>query len=238
MINKWQEELRQHASGEKAQILSRFFKTGKGEYGEGDLFLGITVPVIRTVSRNHINESLDTIAGMLNSPWHEDRMSALLALVEKYHREKNAREEIIEFYIANLSKANNWDLIDLSAPKILGEYIHETGETSLLTPLADHPDLWHKRASIIATLTLIKKDNFQPTLALAEKFLTHPHQLMHKATGWMLREIGKRDENTLTAFLDRFTPLIPRTALRYAIERLSPEKRTHYMHLPYRRQNL
>lgn len=238
MTEKWQNELRQYASPEKAQILSRFFKTGKGGYGEGDLFLGITVPVIRAVSRNHTGESLDTIAGMLSSPWHEDRMSALLALVEKYHREKNARKEIAEFYIANLSRANNWDLIDLSAPKILGEYVNATGETSILNSLADHPDLWHQRASIVATLTLIKKDNLLPTLFLAEKFLTHTHQLMHKATGWMLREVGKRDEKTLTTFLDRFTPLLPRTALRYAIERLSPKQRVHYMHLPYRRQNL
>ena len=237
MTEKWQSELRQYASEEKAKILSRFFKTGKGEYGEGDLFLGITVPVIRSVSRNHIGESLDTIAGMLRSPWHEDRMSALLALAEKYRREKGARKEITEFYIANLHRANNWDLIDLSAPKILGEYINANGDTSLLYNLADHSDLWHQRASIVATLTLIKKDNFRPTLALAEKFLIHPHQLMHKATGWMLREVGKRDEDTLTAFLDRFTPQMPRTALRYAIERLSPEQRAHYMHLPYRRQN-
>lgn len=231
MIEKWQNELRQHASDEKAKILSRFFKTGKGEYGEGDRFLGITVPVIRSISRMHTKDPMDTITMMLHSPWHEHRMSALLTLVEKYHRNKEERAEIVRVYLQNLSHANNWDLIDLSAPKILGEHIKETGDASILYTLAESTDLWHQRAAIVATLTLIRQHNFDPTLALAEKFLTHPHQLMHKATGWMLREVGKRDEHTLLEFLDRFTPRMPRTALRYAIERLTPTQRTHYLHL-------
>ncbi|MBD5324076.1 MAG: DNA alkylation repair protein [Bacteroides sp.] len=235
MIQEWQKDLRQYASEDKAKILSRFFKTGKGEYGEGDQFLGITVPAIRAVSRNHSEESVEAIGMMLQSPWHEDRMSALLTLVEQYRRKKSNRKEITDFYVANLSRANNWDLIDLSAPKILGEYVAESGETDRLLHLSDHPDLWHQRAAIVATLTLIKKGEFSPTILLAEKFLAHPHPLMHKATGWMLREMGKRSEPRLTAFLDLHTSEMPRTALRYAIERLSAEQRAHYMHLPHRR---
>ncbi len=231
MIEKWQNELRLHASEEKAKILSRFFKTGKGEYGEGDKFLGITVPVIRSVSRQHVDEPLDTVALLLHSPWHEDRMSALLTLVEKYRRHKGDREEIVRFYLTHLSQANNWDLIDLSAPKILGEHVKATADHSILYTLAESTDLWHQRASIVATLTLIRNHNFAPTIALAVKFLTHPHQLMHKATGWMLREVGKRHEPTLLTFLDRFAPQMTRTALRYAIERLTPTQRTHYLHL-------
>ena len=135
MIQEWQKDLRQYASEDKAKILSRFFKTGKGEYGEGDQFLGITVPAIRAVSRNHSEESVEAIGMMLQSPWHEDRMSALLTLVEQYRRKKSNRKEITDFYVANLSRANNWDLIDLSAPKILGEYVAESGETDRLLHL-------------------------------------------------------------------------------------------------------
>ncbi len=234
MLEKWQSQLLSIASEEKAAVLRRFFKTGPGEYGYGDVFIGLTVPQVRATAKSFSKAPLPVIAGMLHSPEHEFRLSALLTLVEQYRTSKSEseREEIVQFYLSHTGSINNWDLVDLSAPKIVGLHILRHPEKSaLLYSLADTAHLWSQRIAIISTLPLIKADKYTHTLALAEKFLTHPHQLMHKATGWMLREAGKRSLPALTAFLDTHAPHMPRTMLRYAIEKLPDTQRRYYMAL-------
>lgn len=220
------------ASEKKATTLRRFFKTGKGEYGEGDIFIGVTVPQIRGTACENIDASDSDIAKLLDSPVHEHRMCGLLIHVEQFRRARRSperRKEITEFYLAHARKANNWDLVDLSAPKILGEWLLENPAPTLLDCLSRSDSLWEQRIAIVATLTMIRAGRFADTLRLAERYLTHPHPLMHKATGWMLREIGKKDISVLLAFLDRHSATMPRTALRYAIEKLPPEQRLYYM---------
>lgn len=231
MCKIWQEQLHQVARPEKIKILSSFFKTGKGEYGEGDKFLGITVPDNRKISITHAFDPIEDIHKMLCHEIHEFRLAALLALVHRFKKTKDAheREKIIEYYLSNAHRCNNWDLVDLSAPYILGSYFLNTNAESLLDTLANSGNLWRERISIVATLTLIRNNKFDHTLTLAKQFLNHPHPLMHKATGWMLREVGKKHLPTLLDFLDRYCSIMSRTMLRYAIERLLPEKRQYYM---------
>lgn len=237
---QWKLRLAEMASEEKAAVLSRFFKTGKGEYGEGDIFIGVTVPKVREVSREFVGAPYDIVEEMLYSPVHEHRLGALLTLVEEFkkaRRQPERRRAIVEFYLSHATQANNWDLVDLSAPKILGEWLAYNPDSALLDRLSMSPSLWQQRIAIVATLTLIRRGEFADTLRLAERYLTHRHQLMHKATGWMLREIGKKHERTLLDFLDRHATEMPRTALRYAIERLTPDMRRHYMSLPRTSKN-
>ncbi len=234
MTKIWQEELQKAARPEKVKILSSFFKTGKGEYGEGDIFIGLTVPDNRAIARCHRDESLVVISEMLKHEIHEYRLSAFIALVEKFKRTKNAKEQkvIVDFYVSHGTNANNWDLVDLSAPYILGVYLLNNSDDFILDHLSQSNNLWLQRIAIVSTLTLIRSNRFDDTLRLCKRYLSHPHPLIHKATGWMLREIGKRNESVLLQFLDSNTPLMPRTALRYAIERLSPDKRQYYMKIP------
>ncbi len=231
MIERWQGELMKAAREDKAEILSSFFKTGKGEYGEGDIFAGITVPDNRAVARRFYKAPMRDIEAMLYHPTHEFRLSALLALVHRYKRAKEdaERQEIVDFYLVNAHRCNNWDLVDLSAPYILGEHLLSHPSPTLLDSLSRSGNLWRERIAIVATLMLIRHHRFDNTLRLAERYLPHPHPLIHKATGWMLREMGKRDENALLKFLDSHCREMPRTALRYAIERLDSEKRRYYM---------
>lgn len=226
----WKKELQALANPEKAKILSGFFKTGKGEYGEGDIFIGITVPQNREVAKKYFDTPLEDIAELLHSPIHEFRISALFALVLKFkkHKEAEVRKEIVDFYLANTAYINNWDLVDLSCIYILGEYLLERPH-DILFALSESANMWEQRISIVTTLAFIRKGKFDTTLALAEKFLSHPHDLMHKATGWMLREVGKKDLDTLRSFLDTHAPRMPRTALRYAIEKMNPTERTRYL---------
>lgn len=234
-LENWREAFEILASPEKAAILSRFFKTGKGEYGEGDRFLGIPVPEVRAVSRRFAAAEFSVVRQMLMSPYHEHRLSALLVLVEKFARTLHSpteRKEVVKFYLDNATRANNWDLVDLSAPKILGEWMLDHPSPELLDRLSRSESLWEQRIAIVSTLTLIRASRFADTLRLAERYLTHSHPLMHKATGWMLREVGKRDMATLCEFLDAHTPRMPRTALRYAIERMDAEERKAYMAIP------
>lgn len=230
-VEQWHSQLLAMANAEKAAHLSRFFKTGKGEYAEGDVILGITVPLNRLVSKQYYVLSIDEIAEMLHSSEHEFRLGALIALVEKYQREPTARNEIVQCYIGNLEHINNWDLVDLSAPAIMGQHQLDHPTLPLLEPLSHRQLLWARRIAIVATLTLIRNGSFDLTLRFAEQYLNANEDLIHKATGWMLREVGKRSEPTLLAFLDAHATAMPRTALRYAIERLSPELRQHYMAL-------
>lgn len=225
------QELLSLKNPETAVILSRFFKTGKGQYGEGDVFLGIKVPVVRAAVKRYAGAArLADIRPLLYSPWHEVRLCGFLLLVALF--EKNAgtpRKEIVDFYLKHLAQANNWDLIDLSVYKILGAYLYGRKDKSVLLRLAASDNLWRQRASIVSTMYLVKRGDFEMTLLLAEKFLTHPHDLMHKAGGWLLREVGKKDERVLCGFLDKFADRMPRTMLRYSLEKLSPATRAHYM---------
>lgn len=231
-VKIWQEELRQAANPGKIGILSSFFKTGKGEYGEGDLFIGLTVPLNRSISRKYHNEPHEALSAMLTSPIHEFRLAALLALVERARKAKTdvvRHKAIADFYLAHTDHINNWDLVDLSAPQIIGEYMVAAGSCEIAYRLARSSRMWEQRIGIVSTFTLIKHGHFDATLRIAEQLLTHRHDLIHKATGWMLREVGKRDEATLAAFLDAHCTSMPRTALRYAVERLDPTTRKHYM---------
>lgn len=231
MIKKWQHELRMAAQPEKIKIFLSFFKTGKGEYGEGDKFIGLSVPDNRKIANLHFNENFDVIDEMLNSEIHEFRLSGFLALVEKFKKNKTVeeRKRICDFYVTRGTRANNWDLVDLSAPYILGAHLLDNPSPTLLDQLSHSDNLWLQRIAIVATLMLIRHGQFDDTLRLAERYLTHPHPLIHKATGWMLREMGKRNEQLLLDFLENHAHKMPRTALRYAIERLDKDVRESFM---------
>ncbi|MCM1355287.1 MAG: DNA alkylation repair protein [Staphylococcus sp.] len=235
----WKEMLADEVVEGKREILQRFFKTGPGEYAEGDVFLGITNPSVRKVSKLVADAPAKAIEEMLCSGIHEYRLSALLVLVRQYHAARKKPEErrrIVEFYLSHTRHINNWDLVDLTAPKIIGEYVFETGKTEILSGLSRSTDLWEQRIAIVATYTLLCHGITKPTLEIATLYLNHNHDLIHKASGWMLREMGKRvDEKLLTDFLDLNTPVMPRTMLRYAIEKLSQTQRQYYLNLPRRR---
>lgn len=219
------------ASGRDADAkgLQRFFKTGPGQYGAGDRFLGVRNPQSRKVAKAFRRMAPAQTEQLLQSPWHEIRLVGLLILVEQYRRGNAAeRAEILELYLRNIAWVNNWDLVDLSSPGIVGEHVLSHG-TALLDALADRPNLWAQRIAVLATLTLIRHGEFAAAFRLAERFLGHPHDLMHKACGWMLREIGKRDRAALTDFLERRRMTMPRTMLRYAIERYPEAARRAFL---------
>lgn len=218
--------LRAYSDEEKKKVLPRFFKTGKGQYGEGDRFMGVIVPNTRKVAKNAAGLPLEVVEMLLESEWHESRLCALLILIEKYRKDP---ERIIRFYLSHTKRVNNWDLVDLSAPYILGDYLVTREERSILYELADSPVMWEQRIAVVSTLMLIRKWQFDDTMRLAEKLLTTRHDLMQKAVGWMLREVGKRDEGLLCKFLEKHKSVMPRTMLRYAIEKFSPQQRKHFM---------
>lgn len=209
--------LKEASDEEKKLVLPRFFKTGKGEYGEGDKFLGVIVPETRKVAKANKNASYELIEALLESEWHECRLCALLILIEKY---KKTPEEAVQFYLCHLKGINNWDLVDLSAPYILGDYLVNRNDRQILYTLAKSPDMWAQRIAIVSTLMLIRNGQYTDTIALAEHFMTTRHDLIQKATGWMLREVGKRDEPLLVSFLEANSTRMPRTMFRYAIEKL------------------
>ena len=220
-------------SPERANHSSFFFKTGKGQYGEGDRFIGCTVPETRKVAASHMATSLQELKKLLADPLHECRLCALVILAGQCRKADEAgREEIVRFYLTQTTRVNNWDLVDLSCYHIVGEWLKDKEDRSLLYQLAESELLWDQRIAMVSTLAFIRNNDFSDTLRLSEIFLTHNHDLMHKASGWMLREVGKRDGRVLTGFLDRFHRVMPRTMLRYAIERLTPEQKKHYMQRP------
>ncbi|MEK6903098.1 MAG: DNA alkylation repair protein [Nanoarchaeota archaeon] len=228
MLSLLRQELKKSANPQKAQILSGFFKTGRGEYGEGDQFLGITVPDSRKIAKKYSQLSFKNIEELLKSNIHEERLVALLILVHQYQTTKH--KEIVSFYLANTSYVNNWDLVDLTAPKILGSYLlHNPKEKNILVQLAQSQNLWKKRIAIVATYELIRHNQFEETLSIAEYLLKDAHDLIHKAVGWMLREVGKRNQAVEESFLEKHYRTMPRTMLRYAIERFSEEKRKQYL---------
>ena len=217
---------------EKARFLPRFFRTGPGEYGEGDRFLGVTVPLQRQVARRFAGLDRTEVSRLLASPFHEARLTGLLILVRQFTKAGSAGQEaVVGFYLDHLHAVNNWDLVDLSAPKILGAWLlgQPPEARRVLHRLARSGDLWQERVAMLATLPLIKADQFAEALAIAEVLLHHEHDLIHKAVGWMLREVGKRDRGTELAFLDAHGETMPRTMLRYAIEKFAPDQRRRYL---------
>jgi len=222
-------EIEKSADPEKARILQGFFKTGKGEYGEGDIFRGIKVPIERQIAKKYPSLSLKDIQSLLESKYHEERMIALLILIFKYSKSSDYNKaEIFNFYIKNTKYINNWDLVDLSCHKIIGDYLLKK-DRSILYKLVKSNSLWEKRISIISTFAFIKHDDFADSLRLAEILLNDKHDLIHKAVGWTLREIGKKDISVLENFLKQHYKVMPRTALRYSIERLPEKQRKAYL---------
>jgi 3-methyladenine DNA glycosylase AlkD len=211
----------------------RFFKTGPGEYAEGDKFRGIRVPVLREVARACADLSFGETLALLRSPYHEDRLVALLVMVAAYKRGDEAtKARIVQAYLANLKYVNNWDLVDCSAPYILGAHLWQRSRAKLHT-LAGSRDLWKRRVAMISTQYFIREGESAESLRVATKLLDDKHDLIHKAVGWMLREVGQRcGTRILREFLDRHASRMPRTMLRYAIEHFTPADRAHYMRLP------
>lgn len=222
-------QLQEIGTPEDAAFLQRFFRTGPGEYGEGDRFLGIRVPVLRRLVREHRGLPLEDAAALLRSPWHEARLLALLLLVGAYGRGTGeARDVIYRLYLENTRYVNNWDLVDSSAPHIVGAHLAE-GDRSVLARLARSESLWERRIAMLATQHFIRRGDFGTALKIAEMLVDDGHDLIHKAVGWMLREIGNRDRAAEEAFLRRHHRTMPRTMLRYAIERFPPELRQAYL---------
>jgi 3-methyladenine DNA glycosylase AlkD len=207
----------------------RFFKTGPGQYGEGDKFLGLTVPEMRGIVRKYRELDDAAVHEMLLSPWHEERLVALLLMVDAYDRGDDPRRtHIHRAYLANTTQINNWDLVDASAGDIVGQHL-EAGDITLLKRLARSESLWERRIAIVSTFHFIKRNEFRPTLKIATLLLADSQDLIHKATGWMLREVGKRDRNVLDRFLKKHYKRMPRTMLRYAIERHPERVRKQYL---------
>lgn len=233
-LKLFKKDLHKLADPAKAKILQRFFKTGKGQYGEGDRFLGIIMPQQRSLVKKYWEQlSLQEIEALLKSQFHEERLCALLCLVEKFDCtvDEKVQKKIYNFYLEHAKHINNWDLVDLSAPKIVGEYLQNKNR-QILYKLAKSKNLWERRIGILSTFAFIKKGEDKDALAIAKILLNDKHDLIHKATGWMLREAGKRcKEKTLTGFLDKHVKQMPRTMLRYAIERLPEKKRKYYLNV-------
>lgn len=227
--NEIQKELETYIDPVKREYLPNFFKTGEGQYGEGDKFLGVVVPNTRIVAKKYKEEPFEVIAELMQSEWHECRLCALLMMVERFKKSgEKERKEIYDFYLSQTARINNWDLVDLSAPYIVGEYLKDKSRDDLYR-LADSSLLWDQRIAVVATATLIRNNDFIDIIRLSELLLNHKHDLMQKAVGWMLREMGKRDKDLLVQFLDKHAKVMPRTMLRYSIEKMTDEERKHYM---------
>ena len=222
-------EIKKNANPQKAELLQRFFKTGPGQYGEGDIFLGIMVPVQRSIAKKYKELSLKNIKELLNSDKHEERLIALLILVEQYKKgDEQKKEDIFTFYHLNRKRINNWDLVDLTAHIISGSYLIDKDKI-ILYKLAESKNIWDRRIAVISTFHFIKNNVFNDALGIAEILLNDKHDLIHKAVGWMLREIGNRDMNTEEGFLEKYYKKMPRTMLRYAIEKFPEKKRLAYL---------
>ena len=228
---KIKKDLRESANQEKAKGLARFFKTGKGEYAEGDKFLGVMVPQQREVVKKYWQEiTMAGIKELIKSKFHEERLTGLLILVKKFQKgDQNLKKQIFDFYLANMRYINNWDLVDLTAPNIFGEYLIDK-DKAILYKLAKSKILWERRIAILATFAFIKRGESQVALEIAEILVNDAHDLIQKAVGWMLREIGKRcSQQTEEEFLQKHAATMPRTMLRYAIEHFEESKRRYYL---------
>ena len=221
--------IKANGNSKKAKILQRFFKTGSGEYGEGDVFLGLTMPKMRAIAKQAYDLSLKDIQSLLQSKIHEERTVSLLILCYQFERGNGSeKKKIYSFYLKNTQYVNNWDLVDSSASVIVGGYLHNKGKGKL-EKLAQSKSLWERRIAIIATYYFIKQETFAWTLKIATELLHDEHDLIHKAVGWMLREVGNRDLKTEEKFLKKHYKEMPRTMLRYAIEKFPETKRQAYL---------
>jgi len=239
MLNQLIDDLKKAGDEEKVKVFSRFFKTGKGEYGEGDRFLGITVPNTRSIARKYKNISRKDLQKLLSSKIHELRLCALMILRMQYEssfaKATADKEKLVKFYLKNTKYINNWDLVDLSSSYILGNWLlalHPTGvKRDILYKFVRSKNLWERRIAVISTFEFIRNNQFKDSLKISEILLNDKHDLIHKAVGWMLRELGKRDQKLLECFLQKHCKKMPRTMLRYAIEKFSKEKRDNYLKL-------
>lgn len=226
--------LKADSTAERALVSARYFKTGPGQYGEGDIFIGLTVPQVRSIVRTFKELPLPEIEKLLHSPIHEERLTALLILVSRFEHSKEStlQKEIMDLYLKNTKYVNNWDLVDTSAPYILGPYLWKQPK-SLLTKLARSKSLWERRIAMLSTFYFIKQGDCKEALQIAELLLTDSHDLMHKAVGWMLREIGSKcGREILKAFLSKHYKELPRTTLRYAIEHFPQNERKAWLKGP------
>lgn len=222
-------DLKKLANKKKAKVLSGFFKTGKGQYGEGDIFLGIIVPTQRKIAKKYKESSFEDIKKLLENKIHECRLTGLLILVEKFNEsDESQRKKIADFYLDNIRYVNNWDLVDLSADKILGVYLQDK-DKSILKKMARSKNLWEKRIAIVSTFAFIKQNKFDDTLEISRILISDKHDLIQKAVGWMLREVGKRNKQAEISFLKRYYTKMPRTTLRYSIERFPDSEKKYYM---------
>jgi 3-methyladenine DNA glycosylase AlkD len=222
-------ELLSVADPDKAAFLSRFFKCGPGQYAEGDVFLGIKVPVVRNVAKHNFDTSLTELQELLKSKYHEARLCAFVIAAMQFKKAaEEQRSRIYSFFLSNTQYANNWDLVDVTYPHVVGEYLLDKDRT-VLYEFADSNNLWKQRIAIVSTVAFIRKHDFFDTLALSEKLLSHKHDLIHKAVGWMLREVGTRDRDTLSAFIEQNSNKMSRTTLRYAIEHYPEDMRQYFL---------
>lgn len=229
MINQIKKDLLKLKNPEKAKILAGFFKTGKGQYGEGDIFLGVSVPQQRRIAKRHSSAPLKDIQKLLSSKVHEHRLTSLLILIAKYQKgDAGLKQRIFDFYMRNMRYINNWDLVDISAGHIIGDYLLDK-ERAILYRLAGSKKLWERRIAIMATFRFIREDQFEDTLNISKVLLNDEHDLIHKAVGWMLREVSKRDKGIEERFLQKHYKKMPRTMLRYAIEKFCEEDRKFYL---------
>lgn len=233
-LSRLRKRVKSVASPNKGIFLQRFFKTGKGQYGYGDRFLGINVPVIRQIASEFIDLSLSDITKLVKSVWHEERLLALIILTMQYESaDLKTRAQIYKTYFSNLNFVNNWDLVDVTTPNVVGRHMFEVlgikKSKPILTKLAKSKILWERRIAVLATFYFLRNKKYQETLRLAKMLLNDKEDLMHKAVGWMLREVGKRDEKVLKTFLKKYYQEMPRTMLRYSIEKFSKPLRQKYL---------
>lgn len=228
MLRKLQKEIRKMEDSKRAKASARYFKTGVGEYGFGDVFLGLTVPQCRILALKYKDLSLDEVSVLLHSEIHEERLIALFIMVYQFEHDEMMQRRIYEFYLKNTKLINNWDLVDLSAPKIVGGYLTDKPK-EILHKLAESSSIWEKRISVLATFAFIKEGDFEHSISIAEELLSDENDLIQKAVGWMLRELGKKDQKTEIQFLNKYYKQMGRTSLRYSIERFPEDLRNKYL---------
>lgn len=229
MLNNLIKELEENSDEKRAESSKRFFKTGEGEYGEGDVFIGITMPDLREIAKKYTNLSLSKIQELLKSKIHEHRMIGSIILTDKYKKSNDReKENIFGFYLMNSKRINNWDLVDVTCPLIVGEFLFDK-DKKVLYELVHSENLWERRIAIVSTFAFIRKEEFEDALAISEILLNDEHDLIHKAVGWMLREVGKKDKKVLEDFLRGNYKNIPRTTLRYAIEKFDENERKQWL---------
>jgi 3-methyladenine DNA glycosylase AlkD len=228
-VKKIKSELRKYGDKKKAGLLQRYFKTGPGEYAEGDIFLGITVPTLRILAKRHQDLRFDKTLQLLKSRIHEERLLSLLILILKYRNaDPSQQEKIYKAYLGHTRYINNWDLVDVTAKRIVGAFLKDKDRTPLYA-LARSDSLWERRIAVLSSFHFIEHNDFEDSLKIAEILVSDPHDLIHKAVGWMLREVGKKDREPEEKFLKKYCASMPRTMLRYAVERFPETRRQAYL---------